>query len=304
MISFGSSKSTSQPGYVWGGQAPYLQSLYGNAQALGAQQMGGQYRTAYSGGGYGGQSQNPSGPGGAQTANQSPGTASQSFTDPYTNKGGSWQERIRGRQVYPPMGLQRPEQIGPSIQDYAGDLAGGLMQGAGGWMSPGSNPAIQNLMARSQMTNPFLENQIQSYGQDLGSFFQNQILPGITSQAGLSGQFGGSRHGIGAGLAGQGIMDQFARGASQMRYDNYNSGQQAANFAGNLANSGIGQMGDLYNLGMSPWSAAWAPLQNMGALMGTPTVLGGGSSGRSTSFGLFNFGGSNSAGSSGGGGGD
>ena len=114
------------------------------------------------------------------------------------------------------------------------------------------------------------------------------MLSNIQSQSGLAGQFGGSRQGVAAGMAGQDLARQFAQGATQMRSDAYNSGTQAAGIAGGLAGQSLGNIGNLYNLGMSPYSAAWSPLTNMANIMGAPTVLGqGGSSSSRDRNGIF-----------------
>ncbi len=185
---------------VWGAQAPYLQSLYGQGE-----------RTAYG-------------------------------------------------------------QMGTIGQD-AQRMSGGLMQGAGWYLTPGTNPAIANLMQMGQQGNPYLTQQIEGLGADIGNFFKTQIQPGIASQAGLHGQFGGSRHGIGAGLAGQDALRQFTQGATNLRSSAYGQGIQSTNMAGQLASQGVGQMGEIYNLGMSPYSAQWAPLQAYSGILGDPTVL-------------------------------
>ena len=196
---------------VWGAQAPYLQSLYGQATDLWSKQAG---------------------------------------------------------------------QVGPAAQS----MAGGIMGGLGGYGSPMSNPAFQNLQQRAQGGSPFLNQQIQGLGSDIGQFFQQQIMPGIASQAGQAGQFGGSRQGIASGMAGQDALRQFSQGATNLRQADYGQGLQAAGMLGGLSNDYLGQMGNIYNLGMSPFSAQWMPLQNMANIIGNPTVLGS-SQGSSKSYG-------------------
>lgn len=126
------------------------------------------------------------------------------------------------------------------------------------------------------VTNPYVSQQIAGFGQDLGNFFQNQVLPGIQSSAGIAGQFGGSRQGVAAGLAGQDLINQFSRGATDIRSNAYGQTMQ------NLPN--------LFNIGMSPYTMNWMPMQNLGNLIGPPTVLGGASTSQGPGMfnGLFN----------------
>ncbi len=165
------------------------------------------------------------------------------------------------------------DQQGATIGQDASRISGNLMQGAGGYLTPGTNPAIGNLMQRAQQGNPYLSQQIEGLGADIGNALRTQIMPGIASTAGLHGQFGGSRHGVAAGLAGGEAIRQFTQGATNLRSNAYGQGIQSAGMAGQLASQGVGQLGDIDNLGMSPYSAQWAPLQAFGGLLGDPTVL-------------------------------
>ncbi len=219
MISFGGNKqrsSGSQESFVWGQQAPYLESLFGQASRMSDSQMG-------------------------------------------------------------------------TIGQDAANLSGGLMQGAGPWAMPGANPAIGNLMQRAQQGNPYLSQQIEGLGSDIGQTLQKYIMPGIASTAGLHGPFGGSRHGVAAGLAGSEAIRQFTQGATNLRSNAYGQGIQSAMGAGQLASQGVGQLGDLYNLGMSPYQAQWAPLQAFGGLLGDPTVLQRGTNMSRGGGGSFSF---------------
>jgi len=171
----------------------------------------------------------------------------------------------------------------PTIGRDASALSGGLMGGAGGWLTPGTNPAIANLMQRAQTSNPFLDQQIAGLGADMGQFFKQQVLPGIASSAGLHGQFGGSRQGIAAGMAGQDMARQFAQGATALRSGAYGQGMQAALGAGGLGQAGVAGLGDVFNLGLAPYSAQLAPLQALAGILGPPTVLGS-SRGRESGF--------------------
>jgi len=137
-----------------------------------------------------------------------------------------------------------------------------------------SQRTSQDLIGQANQGSPWLSNQISGLGQDIGQFFNQQILPGIANEAGGYGQYGGARQSIGQGMAGQDALRQFTRGATELRAQDYAQGPQRAS--------------QLYNLGMAPYSAQFQPLQQLASLLGNPTVLGGGSS--SSGGGGFNFG--------------
>jgi hypothetical protein len=208
---FGGSKSrtVNNPSTVWGGQAPFLTNLYGQAQGLAGQQAG-------------------------------------------------------------------------TIGQDAASLSQGLLGGLGPYANAATNPAFQNLLQRAQGGSPYLGQQIQGLGADIGQFFNQQILPGIQSQYGLGGTLGGSRQGIAQGMASQDALRQFTQGATNLRQADYGQGLQAAGLLGNLGQQQIGNLGNMYNLGMSPYQAQFAPWQALSGIIGGPAVLGGGGTGRTS----------------------
>lgn len=140
-----------------------------------------------------------------------------------------------------------------------------------------SERTSERLIDQANQGSPWLSGQIQGLGEDIGQFFNQQILPGINNEAGGYGQYGGARHSIGQGLAGQDALRQFSRGATELRAGDYANGPARAR--------------ELYNLGMAPYSAQFQPLQMLAQLLGSPTVLSGG--GQSSSWnhaGNFNVG--------------
>lgn len=81
---------------------------------------------------------------------------------------------------------------------------------SGDVLKPESNPALRG--AIDAASRPTIEN------------FQNQILPGIQSQGIEAGGFGGTRQGIGEGLAAKGATQSIADIAAQMANTNYQAG--------------------------------------------------------------------------------
>lgn len=208
-----------------------------------------------------------------------------------------------------------------AIQNILGGGQAGIESLTG--IAQGTNPALQSLLAQSQGQNPQLQNQIGQLGQDISRDFLQQINPGITGGAVQAGQLGSSRQGVAQGLAQQGAIDAFGRGATQLRSDDIGRQLQASQAVlgqqqgaagqlggfqqgalqaqlgqggltqagilggGQLGLGGLGSLQGLFNLGLSPFQAEFSPLQNLAGIIGGPTVLSQGTSqgtGQSSSF--------------------
>ena len=239
MISFGagggSNRAKQLPSSVWDVQGPYLQALYGGALGLAGQQLG-QGRMP-------GIGQRPGLP---QSQGISRGRAPFGPAGPGGWQGGGGMGGDVGTPQLPAGGAMSP--IGMASQDWTNQLLG----------TGGATPWIAS--------NPYLSQQIGGLGQDIGNFYNQQILPGINQQASYAGGTGGARGQIAGGLAAQAALQQFQQGATGLRSSAYDTG--------------IGNLNNLYNLGMAPWAAQWAPLQGLMQVLGSPTVLsGGGTSG-------------------------
>lgn len=204
-------------------------------------------------------------------------------------------------------------------------LAGNLQQQVGG----GLNQAVLGLLRQAQSTPDFAPLQAQlrrdpyaaarqqlgALSQDLGSFFQRDILPGLQSQAVGFGQAGGSRQGVAQGIA-AGDLARALSSAGASLYGNAVSQQQnvaaqlaqarlgafgqqlgAYSAAGGLGLGGLGQAGSLYGqlpgqagvpLGLQQQSALspFLALQQLAQLIGPPNnLVQGQSSSTSTSSG-------------------
>lgn len=143
--------------------------------------------------------------------------------------------------------------------------------------------------------NPFFQSALQSTLNPFIRNFQQQVLPGIRSQAIGVGQPGGSREGIAQGLASQGLLEQLGNIAAQMGSQAFGQGltarQGALGLAPQLGALSLLPSQTLMDIGqqqrgmeqqriLSPFTLA----QQIKGLAGAPTVLGRG-------FGL-DFGGS------------
>ena len=221
-------------------------------------------------------------------------TQSSSFTnvDSFSNRlGGSFNQQgsfiAPGQSPYLnalwSQGAQIAGQIQPEVAQQGaalGQQLGGIgmdQQAALGGISGGTNPFIQQLLARSQGNNPYISQQIAAYGQDISQNLQNNILPQIGSGFGLANQYGGGRQGVAEGLALQGAQTDFARGAADLRSNAYAQGQGAAGTALQAqlgaAGDSLGALQGQYELGLAGPMAGLLPLQSLQGLLGSPTVL-------------------------------
>jgi hypothetical protein len=145
-----------------------------------------------------------------------------------------------------------------------------------------SNPygaSFQNFM---QPNNQMAQQQIGLLGQNLADQFNNQIMPGINSNAQMTGQFGGGRQGVAQGLAAQGISRAFAEGSSNIQNNAYNQALQATNMGANWNTQNA--MAGLSGLGQQQ-QMQWSPYLNMAQVLGGPAMTGTGkSSGSSWNF--------------------
>lgn len=134
----------------------------------------------------------------------------------------------------------------------------------------GQQDALQGMLTPQQ--NPFLQGQIEQGQFAINENLQQNILPGIGSNAQLAGQFGGGRQGVAEGIAMRDANRTGADFAQNLIGQDYQNQQQRAIQALALAPS-INQGG-------------FSPLMNFGSILGGPnnlTQAQGSSSGESNS---------------------
>jgi len=142
----------------------------------------------------------------------------------------------------------------------------------------GGDKGTQYLQDRLSGDNEVLQQQIDLLGEDLGSFFNEELLPGITSQSVSGGALGGGRQGVAQGAAAREVGDQFTRGATALRAGDIAARDSAAStLSGNTiqgAMAGFQGMGALAGVADMGFSAGMAPYERLSAILGGPTVLG------------------------------
>lgn len=130
--------------------------------------------------------------------------------------------------------------------------------------------AQQGLAQMQQFANPnsaLAAQQTANLAATVGQQFNQQVLPGIRSGAGIGGNMGGSREALAKGVAAGDAARAISEGGTNFYANAYNQAQNAASQLPAMA-------GQVFNLGMTPFQAAWAPLQSLGATLGVgPTTL-------------------------------
>ena len=111
-----------------------------------------------------------------------------------------------------------------------------------------------------------IEAQAGSLATGLGNLFQNQIMPGIQSDAIAAGGFGGGRQGVAEGVAAGQLGNAYAQGLGDITANANQQALQAAGMSPALGQANIANR-------VSPFTAGFEPLQRLAAILGSPTVL-------------------------------
>jgi len=160
------------------------------------------------------------------------------------------------------------------LTDAANQLFGSGMDFMG---AIGGDAGSQYLEDRLSGDNPVLQEQIDLLKSDLGDLFNEELLPGITSQAVGGGQLGGGRQGVAQGAAMQEVGDQFTRGSVALRAGDIAARDAAAGtLAGNAisgAQTAFGGASSLMGIADRGFSAGMAPYERLSAILGPTTTL-------------------------------
>lgn len=112
----------------------------------------------------------------------------------------------------------------------------------------------------------------------LGDFFGEELLPGVTDVGVATGTFGGARDSVLRSQAAKAVAGQFAQGAGSIIAGDAASKDQLAARVAELqqggAAAGLGSLGQLLQLQTSGEFAALSPFEALASIYGGPTVLG------------------------------
>jgi hypothetical protein len=198
-----------------------------------------------------------------------------------TSVGGTdiWGQQIPGfAQLFSnAMGLQS-QQSGQLPGTASGLVAGVMPQAQAGLgalsrIAGGSSP----IEAYTSPNNDLARTQLGQMTDDISSNFARSILPQIRTGAGLAGGVGGSREALAQGVAAGDASRAIASAGTNLYGQQYQIGANAAagatdaRLAAGQALPGLASQ--VFNLGMAPMQAAWAPLQALAQILGNPAIL-------------------------------
>ncbi len=171
-----------------------------------------------------------------------------------------------------------------SGQGFLGDLQS---------IASGDDISGQFLQDRISGEGGFVDENIAALGEDLGQFFNEELLPGITSEAVGGGQLGGGRQGVAQGKAIESVGREFRRGSLDIRNADLRQRQDAATALSGqrttAAQAGLVGAQQQFDLANAATLAPFSPFLTLAQIIGDPTTLTeseSSSSGRSLSFGV------------------
>ena len=170
----------------------------------------------------------------------------------------------------------------------------GNLEEQGKSLFTGGLGAIQSLLGETELdqyTSQYLQGrmngegstaneQIANVGDDIGRFFNQQIMPGIASKAIGAGQLGGGRQGVAEGMAVDAVGREFSNAATNIRTADMAMRDQAANasiaYGANrnaAASSALSAIPNV-NAALQSYSmSGLAPYYALSDILGNPTVL-------------------------------
>ena len=144
-------------------------------------------------------------------------------------------------------------------------------------ISAGEDVSGQFLSSLISGEGGFVDENIAALSEDLGQFFNEELLPGITSEAVGGGQLGGGRQGVAQGKAVESIGREFRRGSLDIRNADLRRRQEAAQTlsAQRLSASQAGLTGaqQQFDLANAATLAPFSPFLTLSQILGSPTTL-------------------------------
>ncbi len=167
------------------------------------------------------------------------------------------------------------------------DAANQLFAGGTGFLeSLGGDTGTAFLESRLAGQGEILDEQIGLLQEDVGRLFNEELLPGIESEAVAGGTLGGGRQGVAQGAAIREAASAFTRGASQLRSDDLKMRDAAAGTlaANNIASAqtGIAGLPQLLALAQAEMMGDMEPMRALAGILGPMQIL---TQGDSSSFG-------------------
>jgi len=125
--------------------------------------------------------------------------------------------------------------------------------------------------------NPVLAEQIANLKQEQGSFFLEDIMPGIKSRAVAGGTLGGGRQGVAEGIAAGKATQAFTQGATALRaadlQQKYGAAQTIAGNTLTAASTGLGALPTLLDISERGANEELGVYSTLSGILGGPTTL-------------------------------
>jgi hypothetical protein len=167
--------------------------------------------------------------------------------------------------------------VAAGLPAFQGEAAS-LFSGGKDFLSSLQGDAGTNYMtSRLGGNDDILSQQIAGLSGDLGKFYNEQLLPGISSDSIQNGMLGGGRQGVAEGVAAGEVARQFQQGITGLRSANQ---AQKDTIAGNLtaaktnqANVGLSGLSGVLGISQAGLSANILPQQLLAQILGDKTTL-------------------------------
>jgi hypothetical protein len=162
----------------------------------------------------------------------------------------------------------------PGLQSQASSL---FSAGKGFLDEIGGDAGRTFLDERIRGDDDILATQLAGLQEDVGRFFSEELLPGVTSAAVGAGQLGGGRQGVAQGRAIDTAAREFRRGSTELRLadrtsrENLAMGVAGLDQAGRLG--GAAALPGLFGLAEAGTFAGLGIQERLAALFGGPTTL-------------------------------
>jgi hypothetical protein len=162
--------------------------------------------------------------------------------------------------------------FGQRYQPMTNDLLGRNLA----MTSTAPTAGMNQLNQFAQQGNPFLQQSIDQFGQNLSDQFGRTVQQ-IGGNAQLAGQRGSSRQGIAEGMAFEEMLDTYGQGVTALQSDAYNQQQAAAGQYAMLEQQQRAQAAQAAQAGLAGIGQAYqnyfSPFQIGAGIIGAPQIL-------------------------------
>lgn len=151
------------------------------------------------------------------------------------------------------------------LNKQAGQIPG-QAAAIGGQVNPAAMTGLRQMQQFANPNSALARQQLAGATADITQNFERSILPTLRTGAGVVGGMGGSREALARGVAAGDASRAISQAGTDIYSHQYDLAQNAAGMLPGMAQ-------DVFNLGMAPSAAAWAPYASAASIYGSPTSL-------------------------------